>query len=192
MNILFVDQFGDLGGAQHCMLDLTPAILEEGWRVLAAVPPGPFAERLGLAGVSVVDFDAGAYDSGSKTAADTVRYVHNLPRLAAALSSLRSSHDADLIYVNGPRLMPAVALARSLGPVLFHSHSQPSAGLSRRRGGLAIRRCGATVVAVSRHIARCWSPYAAADRLHIIPNGVPDLRLRAANRNAVRIGLIGR
>jgi glycosyltransferase involved in cell wall biosynthesis len=192
MNILFVDQFGDLGGAQHCMLDLAPAIVEEGWRVLAAVPSGPFAERLRRAGARVIEFDAGTYHSGSKTAADAVRYVHNLPRLAAALNSLQSSHEADLIYVNGPRLMPAAALASSLAPVLFHSHSQPSAGLSRGLVGLAIRRCRATVVAVSRHIARCWTRYAAADRLHIVPNGVADLRLQAAPRDALRIGLIAR
>ncbi|HYZ87560.1 MAG TPA: glycosyltransferase family 4 protein [Bryobacteraceae bacterium] len=192
MNILFVDQFGDLGGAQLCMLDLMPAIVEEGWRVIAAVPPGPFAERLRRSGAKVIDFDAGTYHSGSKTAADAVRYIRKLPRLAAALNSLQSSHEADVIYVNGPRLMPPVALARPRTPVLFHSHSQPPAGLSRRLVGLAIRRSRATVVAVSRHIAGTWRRYVAADRLHIIPNGVPDLRLPAANRDALRIGLIGR
>jgi glycosyltransferase involved in cell wall biosynthesis len=192
MNILFVDQFGDLGGAQLCMLDLMPAILEEGWRVFAAVPSGPFAERLRRSGANVIDFDAGTYHSGSKTAADVVRYIGKLPRLASALNSLQSSHEADVIYVNGPRLMPAVALARPLKPVLFHSHSLPPAGLSRGLVGVAIRRCRATVVAVSCHIARCWRRCAAADRLHTIPNGVADLRLPAADRNALRIGLIGR
>ena len=192
MNILFADQFGDLGGAQLCMLDLMPAIVEEGWRVFAAVPSGPFAERLRRLGAKVIELEAGTYHSGSKTASDAVRYIRNLPRLAAALNSLQRSHEADVVYVNGPRLMPAVALARALRPVLFHSHSQPPAGLSRKLVGIAIRQCRATVVPVSRHVAGCWTRYTAADRLQIIPNGVADLRLPVANRDALRIGIIGR
>lgn len=127
-----------------------------------------------------------------KTSADESRQLANVAHRAAALNSLQSGHEADVIYVNGPRLMPAVALAHPLTPVLFNSHSLPPAGLSRGLVGVAIRRCRSTIVTVSPLIAGCWRHYAAADRLQIIPNGVADLRLPAANRDALRIGLIGR
>ena len=38
MNILFLDQFSDLGGAQRCLLDLLPAVIERGWRAHVAAP----------------------------------------------------------------------------------------------------------------------------------------------------------
>src|SRR5256885_17159324 len=38
MKILFLDQFSDLGGAQRCLLDLLPAVLERGWLAHVAAP----------------------------------------------------------------------------------------------------------------------------------------------------------
>ena len=38
MNILFLDQFSDLGGAQRCLLDLLPAVRERRWRAHVAAP----------------------------------------------------------------------------------------------------------------------------------------------------------
>ena len=46
MNILCLDQFGELGGAQRCLLDLLPAMADRGWSVhLAAPGDGQLAER---------------------------------------------------------------------------------------------------------------------------------------------------
>ena len=38
MNILFLDQYSDLGGAQACLLDLMPAIQAQGWSAQAVLP----------------------------------------------------------------------------------------------------------------------------------------------------------
>ena len=48
--------------------------------------------------------------------------------------------EADLVYVNGPRLLPAAALARLRVPVLFHAHSCLPPGASRMLAGMSLRR----------------------------------------------------
>ena len=69
---------------------------------------------------------------------DFARFLAGTPRLARQIDRMAKRIDADLVYLNGPRLLPAAALA-GLGrercrPVLFHSHSYLDPGLSRTSG----------------------------------------------------------
>jgi glycosyltransferase involved in cell wall biosynthesis len=115
MNILCLDQFGELGGAQRCLLDDIPAMIGRGWKVhLAAPGNGPLAERAAALGATVDAIRCGPYSSGTKTLADMARFGAEAPRLACEIRSLTGRYDADLIYVNGPRLLPAAALAVTL------------------------------------------------------------------------------
>ncbi len=38
MKILFLEQFSELGGGQQCLIDLLPAIREQGWKATVAAP----------------------------------------------------------------------------------------------------------------------------------------------------------
>src|SRR5437773_4877026 len=107
MNILFIDQFSEIGGAQRCFLDLLPAIQDRGWTVHAALPgDGPFADRLRALGVPVTRIRCGPYQAMVKSVADFARLPLDV---ASQVRAIRDRH-ADLLYVNGPRVLPGAAL----------------------------------------------------------------------------------
>jgi glycosyltransferase involved in cell wall biosynthesis len=195
MNILCLDQFGELGGAQRCLLDLIPAMADRGWSIHMAAPGnGQLAERAAAMQATVDPIRCGPYSSGKKTLADMARFLGEAPRLAGEIRGLVWRYDADLIYVNGPRLLPAVALAARKGPrVLFHSHSLLD-GPARRLAGRSLAMVRAAVVASCRFVATPLLPYCGDRGIRVVYNGVRHMSLpsRAAAAAEFRIGAIGR
>src|SRR5262249_20580306 len=126
VTILFLDQFGDLGGGQLSLLDLMPSMLVRGWKAHVALPEGgTFATVLKAIGVPVHLIPCGPYTRGYKTTADYIQFVTQLPLQTGAMTRLIRELEPDLLYVNGPRLMPAAALAsRRRTPVLLHVYSR--------------------------------------------------------------------
>jgi glycosyltransferase involved in cell wall biosynthesis len=101
---------------------------------------------------------------------------------------------ASVIYLNGPRLLPAAALAGLTQPVLFHAHHFLFPGPSRTLAALSLRRMDAWVVAVCRYVADLWRPYVRPERVSVVYNGVdgPELLVPRAARETPRVGCIGR
>jgi glycosyltransferase involved in cell wall biosynthesis len=195
MNILCLDQFGELGGAQRCLLDLIPAMADRGWGVhLAAPGNGQLTERAAAMNATVDPIRCGPYSSGKKTLADMARFAAEAPRLSGEIRELVRRYDADLIYVNGPRLLPAVALAARKGPrVLFHSHSLLD-GPARWLAGRSLESARTAMVASCRFVATPLLPYSGDRGIRVVYNGVrrisPPSRPPAAGE--FRIGVIGR
>ncbi len=163
MNVLFIDQFSELGGAQQCLLDLLPAVEKQGWRAHALLPgDGPLIRRLQAAGV------------------DLVKSIRGCPY--------------DLVYVNGPRVLPrAVLSVRRRAPLLFHAHSYLDRALAAWLVGRSLRYSRAGVIAVSRFVAEPLARYVPAHRLHIVPNGTADMGFRRRTfETPLRIGILGR
>jgi glycosyltransferase involved in cell wall biosynthesis len=103
-------------------------------------------------------------------------------------------YDADLIYVNGPRLLPAAALAvRDGPPVLFHSHSLLG-GYVRRLAGRSLAMVRAAIVASCKFVAAPLLPYANGRAVQVVYNGVRQMPLarRIATGAEFHIGTIGR
>ena len=192
MNVLFLDQFSALGGAQQCLLDLLPAIGERGWRARAAVPPvGPLVEVLRSRGVPVDEIPSGAYGCGKKSVADILQFAANVPRQTAAISALVDQSRADLVYVNGPRLLLAAALAtRGRVPILFHAHTYVAQRSARMMEGLALRQSGAEVVACCDAVAQPLRKW--VERVYTVPNGTADLGFAERSFEKPRIGIVGR
>jgi glycosyltransferase involved in cell wall biosynthesis len=195
MNILLLDQFGELGGAQRCLLDEIPAMMERGWALhLAAPGNGQLAERAAACGATVGPIRCGPYSSGKKTLADMARFAAEAPRLAGEIRGLVRRYDADLIYVNGPRLLPAVARAAEKGPpVLFHSHSLLD-GPALWLAGRSLTRVHAAIVASCRFVATPLLRYFGDREIRVVYNGVRRIALpsRAPAAAEFRIGVIGR
>src|SRR5215831_8427161 len=193
MRLLLLDQFSELGGAQRMLLDLLPAICSRGWdAVLAAPGDGPLCSQARAFGCEVPPLDCGAYGSGRKSAADMGRFLAKLPRLALQLRKLAERVRPDLVYINGPRLLPAAALARLPQPVLFHAHIEVSQWAARVLAGRSLARLNARVIAVCRGVADAWRPFAVVT---VVYNGVahPDRSLTVVAREGVPlIGCIGR
>ena len=196
MNILFLDQYSELGGGQRCLLDVMPAIEQRGWRAHAAIPGnGPLRELLRARNVDVEDIPCGSYRSGSKSAADILRFSRDLPRQVRVIRGLLDREPFDLVYVNAARLLPAVALAAgSRVPVLFHVHF-PIYGSAARLAGWSIRRTNATVVGCCRFVTKSLQRYIPRGRLRVVANGAADLGFQErsfGDKGRWRIGVVGR
>jgi glycosyltransferase involved in cell wall biosynthesis len=194
VNILFLDQYSDLGGAQACLLDLMPAIHAQGWTAHAAVPgEGPLMDRLRSMCVTVHEVQCGPYRSGTKRLADFLRFPFDIARQTRTIRRLLDQTQFDLVYINGARLLPAAAIAvQGRAPIVFHAHWR-YAGAAAWMARWSIRRSGATVIACCRYVTE---PLGAAEqRLRVIPNGVADCGFRKRSFDAAagfRIGIIGR
>jgi glycosyltransferase involved in cell wall biosynthesis len=195
-NLLILDQFGQLGGAQRCLLDLLPAFIQAGYKTHLGVPQeGPLADGARRCGAEVHEILCGEYTSGEKTWMDTVRFGCDLPRQAFRIAALVSAHRIDAIYVNGPRWMPAVALGASGRPVIFHSHSIVTDRTAARLLRRSLRSLNATVIAACHFVLQRLAPVMRPKRCRVIYNGIPSVpcvRRRRRDHEPWRIGVIGR
>jgi glycosyltransferase involved in cell wall biosynthesis len=190
VNILFLDQFSELGGAQQCLLDLIPAVHARGWGAVCGVPgDGPLTSKLHELGSQVSPISCGPYASGRKSISDALRFAWQLPRLAGEISRLAEKARADVIYVNGPRVLPAASrAARGRWPLVFHCHSRPAVQYAIQLVSRALRRADADLIACSRFVAE---PFAGS-KLHVIYNGVKAGAPHHREPPPWRIGVIGR
>ncbi len=193
-SLLFLDQFSQLGGAQRCLLDLLPAFLEAGYVTHVAVPgDGPLADGARQRGAFVHEIPCGAYTSGEKSWMDAARFGVDLPRQASRVASLVRQYGIDLIYVNGPRLLPAAALGASGRPVVFHAHSIVAQQSAAQVTRWALRSVHASVIAACRFVLEPLASVVGAGRSRVIYNGIaPVERERRGPRDGWRIGVIGR
>jgi glycosyltransferase involved in cell wall biosynthesis len=194
VKILFLDQFSDMGGAQHSLLDSVDAARGLGWETIAAIPgKGPLPALLRSRGVPVIDIPCGPYRSTSKSVADVFRFLSDLRRQIRIIKAL--ANGLDLLYVNGPRLLPAAALASGKAPILYHAHIPIQQALVRKLATWSVRHADATVIACSRFVLEPFRAYAAREQVHVIVNGVHEIpfRLRAFGETSNwRIGMVGR
>lgn len=196
MNILFIDQFSEPGGGQGALLDLLPAVGERGWTAHVALPGGgSLPDRIRVLGATVDTIHCGAYSSGRKSAVDSLRFAWNLPRLSREIARLARSYKADLIYVNGPRVLPAAALvARRRMPLVFHCHGRIFQPAAAKVAGQALRLAKSTLVTCCRFAAEPLLRCVDLQRYKVVPYGVAECPPAsvAPSPSGWRIGLIGR
>lgn len=193
MNILILDQFSDPGGAQFCLRDLMPEILRRGWRPRLMVPGrGELVKWSNGLGIPTHTLPLRTYSNGRKTARDVLRFSVDGPRIAAAVHRLVKRERVDIVYVNGPRVLPAV-LGLSC-PVVFHAHNCVRMGYGRKLLEWTLRAANATVIAASTYVADSFARTPGCQTVRMIYNGVGDLRsgARSFDRRPVRVGIIGR
>lgn len=193
MNILALDQFSDLGGAQQCLLDLVPAMHAEGWHVTCAVPgDGKLIQKLRGLGATVDSLRLARLTSGRKTPIDFLRFAMDVPRLSRDIARLAAN--ADLIYVNGPRMLPAAAwAARKLRrPLVFHCHNHLTENSARKLAGLSLQLASARVIACCRYVARPLWPFIDPGRMHVLYNGSAETAAAKLPGDERRLGMIGR
>jgi glycosyltransferase involved in cell wall biosynthesis len=188
MNVLFADQFSEPGGAQRCLMDLLPAVLERGWKPLVLAPgEGDLLQWCQAHGVPWGQLPLSGYSAGRKSAVDALRFAAEWPRVHSALREAARRHRAALLYINGPRLLPACAGLNT--PALFHAHSIIGGALPRQLAKWALRRKRIPIIAVSQFVARQFPPAQA----EVIHNGVADCRReRPTYAGPLRIAILGR
>ena len=190
MNILFVDQFSELGGAQLCLRDLIPEVLSRGWTTRALLPGnGPLFDVMTKLGVNTDRFALSDYSNGSKTPGDLLHYCVDIPRAAARIRKAVRAYKIDAVYVNGPRILPAAMTAPCT--VVFHMHSRLHRGYTRDLVRWSVRRIKPLVLAMSHFVAE---PLAGIRGVQVVDNGVGDYwqGVRSFGQKPWRIGIIGR
>ncbi|MGI8959628.1 MAG: glycosyltransferase family 4 protein [Bryobacteraceae bacterium] len=197
MNILFLDQFSTVGGGQRSLLELLPMVVQRGWNGRVAVSgEGVYSRQLRASGFPVELIPCGAYTSGRKEISDIARYVWKAPQITNKIFEIVTTRHIDLLYVNGPRLLPAAALvSRRLSiPLLFHSHHRIVQEAGVRLAGESLRWAGAEVVACCGFAAEPLHAYLTRDKVRIVYNGVPEMRCSQPRADTAPpcIGVIGR
>ncbi len=189
MRILLLDQYGEFGGAQHCLLEVAEGLTQRGWDAHVALPEGPLWNKLRPCSASVTALPCGPFHSAAKTPVDALRFLSQFQSQSRTIASLVRQHRIDLIYVNGPRVLPAAAWVHGDIPVVFHSHSVVTQSSAARLAREALRRSRATVVASSRFVAGWLGGHAP---LHVIYNGIRALPFRPERVSYSRIGVLAR
>lgn len=198
MNILFLDQFTKIGGGQRSLLELLPAIRKRNWRARVALPgAGAFAGQVEARGFEVDFIRCGPYTPGRKRLADFFQFGREIRPLTREISALVAKHRIDLLYVNGPRLLPAAAGAARDGsiPLIYHCHHRLLQAAAVRLAGEALRWSRAAMIGCCRFAAQPLEGYVAKDRQLVIYNGVagPSWSWRPRSpSSAWNIGVIGR
>jgi len=195
MKVLFLDQYSDLGGAQQCLLELLPALERERWHAVVAAPGnGPMLDAAARHGAVTHWLPARGYSLGRKSLRDVARFLRATPELSRTIAELIDRHRPTLLYINGPRMLPAVAwLGAPNCPVVFHSHHYLAKRYATRLAGWALRRLNASVISCCDFVGTQWSASVTPSRLHTVYNGVPDLRREVRGVDAVAtVGIVGR
>src|SRR3954454_3789656 len=120
MNVLFLDQYSTLGGGQRCLLEIVEETLARNGAATVALPgDGSFAEALRRIDAEVVSIPCGPYRSERKAGVDVLRFGSDFAAQYRFLRGLVRTVPFDLVYVNGPRLLPAAVAAHQSIPLLF-------------------------------------------------------------------------
>ncbi len=121
MKILFLDQSGQLGGAELCLLDLAKFYADR--CLVALFEPGPLVDRLQQQNTPVQVLQPQALqmrkDSG------LWQGLRNLDRLLPLIGQvIQLSRSVDIIYANTPKAMIVGAIASLLSrkPLVYHLH----------------------------------------------------------------------
>ena len=152
--------------AASIAVPLVIAISDRRGRIAPSTQAGAPATALSNFGVSV------PYASGHKSATDSLRFTLDLPRQVRLIAGSIAGANIDLVYVNGPRLLPAAALATKRRiPILFHAHNHLR-GSALKAARWSLRRSAATVAGCGKSVLE-----ALERKQHIVPNGVATLAI---------------
>jgi glycosyltransferase involved in cell wall biosynthesis len=121
MRILFLDQSGQLGGAELCLLDLAKFYRDRCY--VALFEAGAFADRLQQADVPFEVLSGRSMEMRKESS--LWQGLRNLDRLIPLIQKvIQLSQDYDLIYANTPKalIVGAIASLISRKPLVYHLH----------------------------------------------------------------------
>lgn len=157
---------------------------------------GPFAEELRHIGCQTSLLRCAGYTNTRKPGRELWSYAWELPRLARELQAIIERDGADLLYVNGPRLLPPAAwiAGKKSIPLVFHCHHRLQQSSAILLAGASLRLSGAYTIACCRFAVKPIEKYISPKRLFVRYNGVFGPKVSRPKRTGrpERIGVIGR
>jgi glycosyltransferase involved in cell wall biosynthesis len=123
-------------------------------------------------------------------------YASRFFRLAQLLDRLLHRYQFNLLYVNGPRVLPPAAwIAKLRGlPVVFHCHNRLLQASAIKLAGRSLGRPDSHLIGCCQYAADPLRKYVAPPQIKVLFNGVPDMSLGNTRplRSVKRIGIVGR
>jgi glycosyltransferase involved in cell wall biosynthesis len=118
-------------------------------------------------------------------------------RLARALEARITREPPNLLYVNGPRPLPAAAWAARLTrlPLIFHCHNRISQTAAIRLANVALRINRTHLITCCRFASEPLRRTVRDGRFHLIYNGVreaPAMEHSPRSTGERRVGVVGR
>ncbi len=177
--VLFLEQQTWLSGAQR-VLENVIASLNDDFQPFVAFPAdGPFRTQLARRQIGTLLYPLGTYSTGNKSLFEKLVFCCRSVACALKLAAFARKHSIALMYINGPRCLPAAVMASQLTgcPLLFHLHLT----LTRRSDITLVTRLApfvSKIVACSHTAARPLldSDPRVAEKIHVLYNPVSHLR----------------
>lgn len=168
--LLFLDQYGAIGGGQRILLDLVAAVRLQGSRAHLLCPSGPLVDAARQRGADVSVIDLPVLPSGRKSLLTFVRAWFSSHRIATEYRTL--AEECDLLVVNGPR---TIGIAREWVRALHKPAALYLHGVYSALENLLIR----SFLRLPRTAAIAPSPVVAApfvnlENFHTISNWVSE------------------
>jgi len=178
--LLFLDQFGTLGGGQRVLLETLNSLDRAQYQAVVALGArGDFRERLLDEGIPVMDLPLGGYHSGKKTPLDMVRFFFHSLYCALVLTRWVFRRSPDLLFANGPRTFVCATLAGWLTrrPVIWHLHNVLPQGVELSLL-VVFSRWVHTIIACSHAAAQPLLERSPSlhSKIRLIYNPVPSLK----------------
>lgn len=122
--ILFLDQQSWLGGAQRVLEATLDSIAAEHAFIVAFPGSGPFRSALADRAIETMDIPIGSYEPGRKSLREMAEFAWRSVYCGLKLAVFIHKRRIALVYINGPRCLPAGALAAWITgrPAIFHLH----------------------------------------------------------------------
>jgi glycosyltransferase involved in cell wall biosynthesis len=193
VRILFLDQYSEFGGAQLCLRDILAEVQRRGWQAEVMAPgSGPLLSFARDCGFDTKPLPVARYANGRKTPPNFLRFGVDMARCIRAVQRVVCERPVDLIYVNGPRVLPAAIGDQA--PVVFHAHSVLGQNYARAIAGRALRWTRATALACSQFAAAPLQAVLGEDNVRVVYNGAADhgFRRPSPGSGPLRVGILGR
>lgn len=152
--VLILEQQSYWGGAQRVLQTVLDTLRDQIEPLVALPETGDFGCDLQKQGIETLAYPLGTYGSGHKSVGDMMAFGPRSIYCAALLAREIFKRRIQLVYINGPRCLPAGVMAAWLTgrPSLFSLHNT----LSRRADVMLASRgaaCASKVIACSRAAA---------------------------------------
>jgi glycosyltransferase involved in cell wall biosynthesis len=122
--VLFLEQQSWRAGGQRVLEDVLDALREDVEPLVAFPEDGPFAAALRNRNIETLLYPLGTYRPGRKSIGEMLEFAGRSLVCGLHLAPLIARRGIRLIYINGPRCLPAGVLAGRLTrtPSIFHLH----------------------------------------------------------------------
>lgn len=196
--IVFLEQQSWPGGAQRVLESTLDSIAPECDGIVAFPDRGPFREALEQRNVATLDLPIGNYRPGGKSLLEMAGFAWRTLFCGFKLAAEVRRRRIALIYINGPRLLPAGVLAAWLTgrPTIFHLHLI----LERRLELMLVRRLARRVSRILACSQAAAAPLRSRDqrlseKTQVLYNPVRlsrEARRVFVHSDRITVGMVGR